>query len=66
MAEAILAEIADPAMTRHDVAITYRLILLSSDTIDWATINRAIIKRWSLRGLSWIKTAAWTGKGLRL
>ncbi len=60
----ILSEIAVPGTTRKDVAQTYRLILESRDAlcVDWPEINKAIIARWSLSGLLWIKRQAWSGK----
>ena len=57
----LLQEIADPAMTRRDVALTYGLALRSSERVDWAIVNAAIIQRWSVSGLNWIKAAAWRG-----
>ena len=60
----LLSEIADPRMKRNDVAQTYALTLRSSERsqVDWGKINRAIIARWSLSALTWIKTKAWNGK----
>ena len=61
----ILGEIADPAMKRLDVAKTYRLILHSGDLerVNWRTVNTAIIDRWSVADLNWIKRFAWKGGG---
>lgn len=60
----LLQEIADEAFKRRDVAKTYHLALRSSerDRIDWKKVNRAIIERWSVSGLNWIKEQAWSGK----
>jgi len=60
----LLREIADKGITRRGVAVTYRLALRSSecDTIDWRKVNRAIIERWSLHALEWIKRKAWKGE----
>ncbi len=60
----LLEEIAHPKMYRKDVAQTYSLALRSSerDAIDWKKVNLAIIKRWSVSGLQWIKTQAHNGK----
>lgn len=55
----ILREIADKAMKRKDVALTYALILRSREKVDWLAINTAIIQRWSKSGLIWIKEQAW-------
>lgn len=54
----IMNEIADPAMTRKEVARTYA-ILIDKGHKEFAGINRAILKRWSPSGLQWIKTQAW-------
>jgi hypothetical protein len=61
---ALLAEIADPQMSRLDVAKTYCLALRSSerDGIDWGKVNRAILSRWSPHALNWIKERAHSGK----
>lgn len=55
----LLDEISDPDMTRDDVAASYALALSSSEEIDWATINRAILSRWSMSALKYIKERAW-------
>lgn len=59
--ETLLEEIADPKMKRRDVAMTYGLAIRSSEAhqIDWGKVNQAIIKRWSLSALDWIKAQAW-------
>jgi len=56
----LLGEIADPRMHQRDVAMTYRLAMLSSEraSIDWAKVNQAILKRWP-KGLTRIKEMAW-------
>ncbi len=63
----LLREIADMRMKRNDIAKTYRLTLQSSecDQIDFAKVNHAIIDRWSLHALEWIKTRAWSGACFR-
>jgi hypothetical protein len=60
----LLQEIGMKEMKRLDVAKTYALALRSSerDRIDWAKVNRAIIDRWSVSALNWIKERAWSGK----
>jgi hypothetical protein len=55
----ILREIADPWIKRADIAMTYAFGLRSSEEIDWPKINHAIIDRWSLSALKWIKDRAW-------
>lgn len=58
--ETLLAEIADEATTRNDVA--YAMAIRSSAPTDWPAVNKAIIARWSVSGLKWIKERAWSGK----
>ncbi len=60
----LLAEIAIPQLYRRDIAKTYALAMKSSECglIDWAKVNRAIIGRWSVSGLEYIKQQAWSGK----
>ncbi len=61
----LLAEIAEPTCKRKDVAATYALALVSSERsrIDWKRANTAIIERWSLYALQWIKKRAWAKAG---
>lgn len=56
---ALLEEIGDSRMKREDVALTYAFALRSPDGVDFASVNRAIVDRWSLSALKWIKTRAW-------
>lgn len=55
----LLEEVADPRMTRDDVAQTYAFGLRQPDSMDWSTVNKAIIERWSLSALKHIKERAW-------
>lgn len=55
----LLAEIANPRMKREDVALTYAFGLRQGSGVDWLTVNNAIIERWSMAALKWIKTYAW-------
>lgn len=57
----ILAEISSKVFTREDVAQTYALTLVSSerDKVDWKKVNTAIMARWSVSALKWIKERAW-------
>ncbi len=55
----LLAEIAEPSVTRKDIAETYGLALLSTEETDWPAVNRAIVKRWSVSALGYIKKLAW-------
>lgn len=60
--QTLLGEIANKQMKRRDVAKTYALALQSSDETDWRQVNEAIIARWSMHALTWIKDQAWSGK----
>jgi hypothetical protein len=55
----LLREIADTSMKRKDVAMTYAFALCQESEVDFATVNAAIIERWSRSALKWIKTYAW-------
>jgi hypothetical protein len=55
----LLREIADPAMKRDDIAITYAFALRQQDEVDFALVNQAIMERWSLAALDYIKRKAW-------
>jgi hypothetical protein len=59
--ETIISEIADERMTHEDVAQTYAFCIQQQtvDTIDFGTVNRAIIERWSASSLKSIKARAW-------
>ena len=61
--ELIFTEISDKRFKRKDIAKTYRLILEGQrDQADFAKINAAIIERWSISGLVYIKELAWGDK----
>ena len=60
--QTLLNEIADKGFKQNSIAMTYALALRSSETIDWAKVNKAIVKRWSISGLNRIKKLAWSGK----
>ncbi|HJR00963.1 MAG TPA: hypothetical protein VKA83_04995 [Methylomirabilota bacterium] len=56
----VLAAIADPTCTRDDVAVDYAAALLAyGPSGEWREINEAILARWSMSGLNYIKTQAW-------
>jgi hypothetical protein len=56
----LLYVIRDGGCRRQDVAQTYAAaIVYAPDAVEWATVNAAIIERWSVSGLSWIKSRAW-------
>lgn len=52
------------AQKRDDVVAAYREGLIEStddpDIVDWPTVNQAILGRWTLSGLSYIKRKAWS------
>lgn len=57
--ETLLEEVADKRTKREDIAQTYALALKTAGYFDWRKINLAIVDRWSLSGLEWIKQSAW-------
>jgi hypothetical protein len=56
---ALLAEIADTRVKRNGVVLTYAFGIRGSEEIDWPKVNAAIIERWSMAGLTYIKQRAW-------
>jgi len=58
----LLREIPDRDIMRRDVAKTYALAMRSSEAVDWGRVNAAIVERWSVSGLEWIKRQAHSGK----
>jgi hypothetical protein len=60
----LLSEIAVSSCKRNDIAKTYALAIRSSEVndVDWAKVNAAIVERWSVSALHWIKDRAWSGK----
>ena len=57
--EVLLEEIASNEFKRKDIAQTYRFAICSSWKTDWKKVNRAIVDRWSVSGLKYIKHLAW-------
>lgn len=58
----IMREIADKRLTRDDVALTYAFALRQHPTgegFDFAAVNKAIMDRWSIAALRYIKDKAW-------
>ena len=55
----LLTDIADAGLTRDDVAATCALALNTPVSIDWKRVNLAIIDRWSISALRYIKDKAW-------
>lgn len=49
--------------TRKGLALTYAMAIRSeaqgADKPDWPTINRAILSKYTISGLEWIKKRAW-------
>jgi hypothetical protein len=56
--EMIFEEIADKQFKRDDIALTYCLLMFTSEKIDWSKVNHAILDRWSRSGLTYIKKKA--------
>ena len=54
----ILREIEE-GHTRNSVAFTYAFCMRDHPTVDFRTINKAIVERWSRAGLQYIKRMAW-------
>ena len=55
----LLRETQMTEITRDIIALTYAMALCSSDKTDWRTVNLAIIDKWSISALEYIKTRAW-------
>lgn len=58
----LLAEIGSTRFRRRDVAQSYWHALNSGEKVDWAKVNKAIVERWNLTTLEWIKEQAWSRK----
>lgn len=60
--QVILQDLAAREVTQKDVALTYAMAIKSAaqkaDAPDWETINKAIISKWSVRGLERVKKRA--------
>lgn len=56
--QTLLREIEDRRLKRKDIGMTYALAMRSSEPTDWAAVNAAIIARWSMAGLIYIKEFA--------
>jgi hypothetical protein len=57
--DALLWDIKNQEVKRDSVAATYALALQTSVSTDWLKVNQAIIARWSMSGLEYIKKRAW-------
>lgn len=56
--ERFLSQIRRDKFRRNDIAITY-CYCLNNLNLNWSKINKAIIDRWSLSGLKYIKKEAY-------
>jgi hypothetical protein len=45
--------------TRDDVVVLYAAAIADADGVDWERVNLAIMHRWSLSGLQYVKAEAW-------
>lgn len=64
--EALMAEIARAGSTRLSIASVYATGIRahtttqgSADFVDWPTVNGALLKRYTMSGLTFIKAEAW-------
>ena len=55
----IVAEVERPGATRVSIASAYREGIVRMGEVDWPTVNRAILRRYTLSGLESIKRQAW-------
>ena len=62
----LLRECELKEIKRNNIALTYRFAMEADkegrEKINWGKVNKAIIKRWSLSGLKYIKERAWSDK----
>lgn len=61
----LLTLILDPGATKAAVSCAYAGAIASPVEVDWPTVNRAIINRWSVASLIRIKKVAWEIQGPR-
>lgn len=61
--DTLMREIADRKITRDSLSLTYAMSICSDEqknkAIDWKRVNDAIIHRWSMSALTYIKVKAW-------
>ena len=56
----LLTAISERRRTRRDIADLYGIaIRIDFGQTDWSVVNHAIMDRWSISGLKWIKRLAW-------
>jgi len=60
--EYIIRECADKNLKQADIARTYAVLIKLPDCkeLDWKSVNKAIVARWSTSGLISVKKRAWT------
>ena len=62
MTKELMEAIKDKLNTRKDIAKIYGQALKEGLAgTDWKLVNQAIIERWSITGLIYIKNLAWKG-----
>jgi hypothetical protein len=57
--DTLLLEINKMKTGRDSVALSYALALKSDEPTDWGRVNEAIVNRWSMSALQYIKKRAW-------
>lgn len=57
----LMAEIQRKGSTRNSIASLYReaIIFGGNNAVDWARVNQAILGRYTVSGLNYIKYLAW-------
>lgn len=55
----ILREIQEYKFVQKSVALTYAFCIRQQDEVDFEVVNKAIIERWSVSGLTRVKEMAW-------
>lgn len=63
--ETVIANEIEQGLCQKQIAQSYALGLRSSWPTDWAKVNKMIISRWSIAGLTRIKNMAWSGSCFR-
>lgn len=62
MTQQLLAEMARKGSTRDSIAAIYRQGIIDhhwGDFVDWPTVNKALLTRYTISGLTYIKAQAW-------
>lgn len=56
----LIAEVNRKGSTRHTIAALYReAIICGANSVSWPNVNAAILNRYSVYGLDYIKKCAW-------